>query len=38
MPGEQTQEVGLSVLDEIEICMLQAVDRFLSDAERFFSG
>jgi len=38
MPGEQTQDVGLSVLEEIKRCMLQAVDRFLSEAERRFSG
>jgi len=38
MPGEQTQDVGLSVLEEMKRCMLQAVDRFLSEAERRFSG
>jgi len=26
MPGEQTPDVGLSVLEEMKRCMLQAVD------------
>jgi len=38
MPGEHSQDVGLSVLEEIKRCILQAVDRFLSEAERRFSG
>jgi len=35
MPGEQSQDVGLSVLEEIKRYILHAVDRFLSEAGNF---
>ena len=38
MPGEQTKDVSLSVLEEIKQCKLQAVDRFLNEAGWRFSG
>jgi len=38
IPREQIQDVGLSVLEKIKRCMLQVVDRFLSEAERRFIG
>jgi len=36
-PGEQNQDVGLSVLEEIERYVLHAVDRFRSEAVNFLN-
>ena len=35
--GEQNQDVGLSVLEEIKRYMLQALDRFLSEGVNFLN-
>ena len=32
MPGEYAEDVGLSAVEEIKRCMLEAVDRFRSEA------
>ena len=37
MPGEHTEDVGLSAVEEIKKCMLEAMDRFQSEAEKRFS-
>ena len=37
MPGEHTKDVGLSAVEEIKRCMLEAMDRFRSEAEKRFS-
>ena len=33
MPGEHAEDVGLSAVEEIKRCMLEAMDRFRSEAE-----
>ena len=37
MPGEHAEDVGLSAIEEIKRCMLEAMDRFWSEAEKRFS-
>ena len=37
MPGEHAEDVGLSAVEEIKRCMLEAMDRFRSEAEKRFS-
>ena len=37
MPGEYAEEVGLLAVEEIKRCMLEAMDRFRSEAEKRFS-
>ena len=37
MPGEHAEDVGLSAIEEIKRCMLEAMDRFRSKAEKRFS-
>ena len=37
MPGENAKDVGLSAVQEIKRCMLEAMDRFRSEAEKRFS-
>ena len=37
MPGEHAEDVGLSAIEEIKRCMLKAIDRFRSEAEKRFS-
>ena len=37
MPGEPAEDVGLSAIEEIKRCMLEAMDRFRSEAEKRFS-
>ena len=37
MPGEHAEDVGLSGIEEIKRCMLEAIDRFRSEAEKRFS-
>ena len=37
MPGEHAEDVGLSAIEEIKRCMLEAMDRFRSEAEKRFS-
>ena len=37
MPGEHAEDVGLSAIEEIKGCMLEAMDRFRSEAEKRFS-
>ena len=32
MPGEYAKDVGLSAIEEIKRCMLEAMDRFRSEA------
>jgi len=38
MPGEYAEDVGLSAVEEIKRCMLEAMDRFRSEAEKRFSN
>ena len=37
MPGQHAEDVGLSAVEEIKRCMLEAMDRFRSEAEKRFS-
>ena len=37
MPGGHAEDVGLLAVEEIERCMLEAIDRFQSEAEKEFS-
>ena len=37
MPGEHAEDVSLSAVEEIKSCMLEAMDRFRSEAEKWFS-
>ena len=37
IPGEHAGDVGLSAVEEIKRCMLEAMDRFRSEAEKRFS-
>ena len=37
MPGEYAEDVGLSAVEEIKRCMLEAMDRFRSEVEKRFS-
>ena len=37
MPGEHPEEVSLSAFEEIKKCMLEAMNRFRSKAEKWFS-
>ena len=37
MPGKQAEDVGLSAIEEIKRCMLEAMDRFRSEVEKRFS-
>ena len=37
MPGEHAEDVGLSAIEEIKRCMLEAMNRFRSKAEKRFS-
>ena len=37
MPAEYAEDVGLSAVEEIKRCMLEAMDRFRSEAEKRFS-
>ena len=37
MLGEHAEDVGLSAVEEIKKCMLEAMDRFRSEAEKRFS-
>ena len=37
MPGEHEEDIGLSVVEEIKRCTLEAMDRFRSEAEKRFS-
>ena len=37
MPGEHAEDVGLSAVEEIKRCMLEAMDRFRSEAEKRLS-
>ena len=37
MPGEHEEDVDLSAIEEIKRCMLEAMDRFRSEAEKRFS-
>ena len=37
MPGEHAEDVGLSAVEEIKRCRLEAMDRFRSNAEKRFS-
>ena len=37
MPGEYAEDVGLSVVEGIKRCILEAKDRFWSEAEKRFS-
>ena len=37
MPGEHAEDVGLSAVEEIKRCKLEAMDRFRSEAEKRFS-
>ena len=37
MPGKHAEDVGLSAVEEIKRCMLQAINRFWSEAEKRFS-
>ena len=37
MPGEHAEDIGLSSMEEIKRCMLEAMDRFRSEAEKRFS-
>ena len=37
MPGEHAKDLGLSAVEEIKRCMLEAMDRFRSEAEKRFS-
>ena len=37
MPGEHAEDVDLSAIEEIKRCMLEAMDRFRSEAEKRFS-
>ena len=36
MSGQHAEEVGFSAIEEIKRCMLEAVDRFRSEAEKRF--
>jgi len=36
MPGKYAEDVGLSAVEEIKRCMLEAMDRFRSEAEKRF--
>ena len=37
MPGKHAEDVGFSAVEEIKRCMLEAIDRFRSEAEKRFS-
>ena len=37
MPGEHAEDVGLSAVEQIKRCMLEAMNRFRSKAEKRFS-
>ena len=37
MPGKHAEDVGLSAVEEIKRCILEAMDRFRSEAEKPFS-
>ena len=37
IPGEYAEDIGLSAVEEIRRCMLEAMDRFRSEAEKRFS-
>ena len=37
MPGKHAEDIGLSAIEEIKRCMLEAMDRFRSEAEKRFS-
>ena len=37
MPGEHAEDVDLSAIEKIKRCMLKAMDRFRSEAEKRFS-
>ena len=37
MPGGHAEDVGLSAVEEIKRCMLEAMDRFRSEAEKWLS-
>ena len=37
MPGEHAEDVGYSAVEEIKRCILEAMDRFRSEAEKQFS-
>ena len=37
MPGEHAEDVSLSAIEEIKRCMLEAMDRIRSEAEKRFS-
>ena len=37
MLGEHAEDIGLSAFEEIKRCMLEAMDRFRSEAEKRFS-
>ena len=37
MPGEHAEDVGLSAVEEIKRCMLEAMNQFRSEAEKRFS-
>ena len=37
IPGEHPEDVGLSAIEEIKRCMLEAMDRFRGEAEKRFS-
>ena len=37
MPGKHVEDVGLSAVEKIKRCMLEAMDRFRSEAEKRFS-
>ena len=37
IPGEHAEDVGLSAVEEIKRCILEAMDRFRSEAEKRFS-
>ena len=37
MPGKHAEDVGLSAVEEIKRCMLEAMDRFRSEAEKRFN-
>ena len=37
MPGEHSEDVGLSAVEKIKRCMLEAMDQFRSEAEKRFS-
>ena len=37
VPGKHAEDVGLSAVEEIKGCMLEAMDQFRSEAEKRFS-